>query len=68
MIIPTRHNGTDVARFIDSLGATAHLDREKRARDAAERSVMEARWGAAMVIEPLLEPAEFMRTIEYTST
>jgi hypothetical protein len=68
VVIPTRHNSTDVARFIDILGATAHLDREKSARDAAEWSVMEARWGAAMVIEPLLEAAEFTRTIEYTST
>jgi GT2 family glycosyltransferase len=33
-----------------------HLDPEKSARDAAERTVMETRWGAAMLADPSVNP------------
>lgn len=33
-----------------------HLDPEKRARDAAERKVIEQRWGAAMDVDPSINP------------
>jgi O-antigen biosynthesis protein len=42
-----------------------HLDPEKRARDAAERGVMEARWGAAMVTDPSIHPIWHMATLPF---
>ena len=39
-----------------------HLDPEKQARDAAERAVMEARWGAAMLADPSVNPLWDMAT------
>ncbi len=33
-----------------------HLDPEKRARNAAERKVIEQRWGAAMAVDPGVNP------------
>ena len=37
-----------------------HLDPEKSARDAAERAVMEARWGAAILADPSVNPVWHM--------
>jgi GT2 family glycosyltransferase len=42
-----------------------HLDPEKAARDAAERSVMEARWGAAMLTDPSINPVWHMATLPF---
>jgi GT2 family glycosyltransferase len=42
-----------------------HLDPEKCARDAAERGVMEARWGAAMVTDPSVNPIWHMTTLPF---
>jgi len=42
-----------------------HLDPEKCARDAAERGVMEARWGAAMVTDPSVNPIWHMATLPF---
>jgi len=40
-----------------------HLDPEKRARDAAERAVMEARWEKAMTVDPSINPVWHMTTL-----
>jgi O-antigen biosynthesis protein len=42
-----------------------HLDPEKSARDAAERTVMEARWGAAMLADPSVNPVWHMATLPF---
>jgi GT2 family glycosyltransferase len=42
-----------------------HLDPEKAARDAAERAVMEARWGAAMATDPSVNPVWHMATLPF---
>jgi tetratricopeptide (TPR) repeat protein/GT2 family glycosyltransferase len=42
-----------------------HLDSEKGARDAAERAVMAARWGTAMVIDPSVNPIWHMATLPF---
>ncbi len=42
-----------------------HLDPEKRARNAAERAVMEERWGAAMVDDPSVNPVWHMATLPF---
>jgi hypothetical protein len=42
-----------------------HLDPEKRARDAAERAVMEQRWGAAMAADPSVNPVWHMATLPF---
>jgi GT2 family glycosyltransferase len=42
-----------------------HLDPEKRAREAAERAVMEARWGAAMAADPSVNPVWHMATLPF---
>jgi GT2 family glycosyltransferase/tetratricopeptide (TPR) repeat protein len=42
-----------------------HLDPEKRARDAAERAVMDARWGAAMTADPSVNPVWHMATLPF---
>jgi GT2 family glycosyltransferase/tetratricopeptide (TPR) repeat protein len=42
-----------------------HLDPEKRARDAAERAVMEARWGTVMTSDPSLNPVWHMATLPF---
>jgi GT2 family glycosyltransferase len=42
-----------------------HLDPEKGARDAAERAVMERRWGAAMVTDPSVNPIWHMATLPF---
>jgi hypothetical protein len=42
-----------------------HQDPEKRARDAAERAVMEARWGAAMSADPSVNPVWHMATLPF---
>jgi GT2 family glycosyltransferase/tetratricopeptide (TPR) repeat protein len=42
-----------------------YLDPEKRARDAAERAVMEARWGVAMTADPSLNPVWHMATLPF---
>jgi hypothetical protein len=42
-----------------------HLDPEKAARDRAERSVMEARWGAAMLTDPSVNPVWHMATLPF---
>ena len=42
-----------------------HLDPEKCARDAAERGVMEARWGTAMVTDPSVNPIWHMTTLPF---
>jgi hypothetical protein len=39
-----------------------HLDPEKAARDTAERTVMEARWGPAMLAGPSVNPVWHMAT------
>ena len=43
-----------------------HLDPEKSARDAAERKVMQARWGAAMVADPSVNPAWHMAGLPFS--
>ena len=43
-----------------------HLDPEKGARDAAERKVMQARWGAAMVTDPSVNPAWHMAALPFS--
>ncbi len=43
-----------------------HLDPEKSARDAAERAVMEARWGAAMLADPSVNPVWHMATLPFS--
>jgi tetratricopeptide (TPR) repeat protein/GT2 family glycosyltransferase len=43
-----------------------HLDPEKSARDAAERTVMEARWGAAMLADPSVNPVWHMATLPFS--
>jgi len=42
-----------------------HLDPEKRARYAAERAKMEARWGAAMLADPSVNPVWHMATLPF---
>jgi GT2 family glycosyltransferase len=42
-----------------------HLDLEKRARSAAERTVMEARWGPAMLADPSVSPVWHMATLPF---
>jgi O-antigen biosynthesis protein len=42
-----------------------HLDPEKRARDAAERFVMEERWGAALATDPSVNPVWHMATLPF---
>jgi GT2 family glycosyltransferase len=42
-----------------------HLDPEKRARHAAERAVMEQRWGAAMMADPSVNPVWHMATLPF---
>ena len=42
-----------------------HLDPEKSARDAAERAVMEARWGQAMLADPSVNPVWHMATLPF---
>jgi O-antigen biosynthesis protein len=42
-----------------------HLDPEKRARQAAERAVMEQRWGAAMMADPSVNPVWHMATLPF---
>ena len=42
-----------------------HLDPEKRAREAAERAVMEARWGPAMAADPSVNPVWHMATLPF---
>ena len=41
------------------------LDPEKRARSAAERAVLEARWGAALDVEPSLNPLWHNATLPF---
>ncbi|MBV8336060.1 MAG: glycosyltransferase [Alphaproteobacteria bacterium] len=43
-----------------------HLDPEKSARDAAERKVMQARWGAAMLADPSVNPAWLMAGLPFS--
>ena len=43
-----------------------HLDPEKSARDAAERTVMEARWGMAMLADPSVNPVWHMATFPFS--
>jgi O-antigen biosynthesis protein len=43
-----------------------HLDPEKSARDAAERAVMETRWGAAMLADPSVNPVWHMATLPFS--
>jgi GT2 family glycosyltransferase len=42
-----------------------HLDPEKRARNTAERSVMEQRWGAAIEVDPGVNPVWHMATLPF---
>ncbi len=42
-----------------------HLDPEKSARQAAERAVMEERWGAAMAVDPSVNPVWHMATLPF---
>ena len=42
-----------------------HADPEKRARENAERAVIEARWGAAMDADPGLNPVWHMATLPF---
>ena len=42
-----------------------HLDAEKSARHAAERAVMEQRWGAAMAADPSVNPVWHMATLPF---
>jgi GT2 family glycosyltransferase len=43
-----------------------HLDPEKSARDSAERKVMQARWGAAMLADPSVNPAWHMAGLPFS--
>ena len=43
-----------------------HLDPEKSARDAAERTVMETRWGAAMLADPSVNPVWHMAALPFS--
>jgi GT2 family glycosyltransferase len=43
-----------------------HLDPEKSARDAAEHAAMEARWGAAMLADPSVNPVWHMATLPFS--
>ena len=43
-----------------------HLDPEKSARDSAERSVMEARWGGAMLADPSINPVWHMAILPFS--
>jgi tetratricopeptide (TPR) repeat protein/GT2 family glycosyltransferase len=43
-----------------------HLDPEKSARDAAERTVMDTRWGAAMLADPSVNPVWHMATLPFS--
>jgi GT2 family glycosyltransferase len=43
-----------------------HLDPERSARDIAERTVMEARWGAAMLADPSVNPVWHMATLPFS--
>jgi GT2 family glycosyltransferase/tetratricopeptide (TPR) repeat protein len=42
-----------------------HLDPEKRARSAAERAVLEARWGAALRVDPSVNPMWHTATLPF---
>jgi GT2 family glycosyltransferase len=42
-----------------------HLDPEKRARQAAERAVMEQRWGATIAADPSVNPVWHMATLPF---
>jgi GT2 family glycosyltransferase/tetratricopeptide (TPR) repeat protein len=42
-----------------------HLDAEKRARNKAERSVIEQRWGAALRVDPSVNPAWHAATLPF---
>jgi GT2 family glycosyltransferase len=42
-----------------------HLDAEKRARNAAERKVMEQRWGVALAADPSVNPAWHNATLPF---
>jgi hypothetical protein len=42
-----------------------HLDPEKRARSAAERAVLEARWGAALHADPSVNPMWHTATLPF---
>jgi len=42
-----------------------HLDPEKRARDAAERAVLERRWGSALTGDPSVNPVWHMATLPF---
>ncbi len=42
-----------------------HLEPEKAARNAAERRVMEQRWGAALEIDPSVNPAWHNATLPF---
>ena len=42
-----------------------HLDVEKRARNAAERKVMEQRWGVALAADPSVNPAWHNATLPF---
>jgi O-antigen biosynthesis protein len=43
-----------------------HLDPEKSARDAAERTVMETRWGAAMLADPSVNPVWHIAALPFS--
>jgi tetratricopeptide (TPR) repeat protein/GT2 family glycosyltransferase len=43
-----------------------HLDPEKSARDAAERAVMQGRWGGAMLADPSVNPVWHMATLPFS--
>ncbi len=43
-----------------------HLDPERSARDIAERTVMEARWGAAMLADPSVNPVWHMARLPFS--
>ncbi len=42
-----------------------HLDREKRVRNAAERQVLEERWGTALEADPSVNPAWHAATLPF---
>ena len=42
-----------------------HLDSEKRARSAAERAVLKTRWGAALDVDPSLNPMWHMAALPF---
>lgn len=42
-----------------------HLDPEKKSRNAAERAVMQRRWGAALSIEPSINPLWYRETMPF---